>query len=87
MAKGKQGSSGTKVVETKGQCFVRVVTPRVQKAIKMILLIGNCAGSVYSYDEVQAKQITDALYKAVNDVEERFQRKKGVEKMVFHFKS
>lgn len=69
--------------EGKADKFVRVVSPRVKKAIKCILIIGNCAGSGYSFTEHQHKQITDALYMAVNQLEARFAGKKETVEFTF----
>jgi hypothetical protein len=55
--------------------FVRVVTPRVTKAIKAIGLIANCAGSNYLYTEAQAAQIVGALDIAVGNIREAFSTK------------
>lgn len=61
--------------ETKAGCFVRVVTPRVTKALKSIKLIGNCAGNAYEYTPVQAQKIADVLSAAVGDVVSRLAKK------------
>ncbi len=58
--------------ETKGARFLRVVTPRVNKAIKAISVIGFCAGGTYDYTEQQARQIIDELIKAVGNLDSKF---------------
>lgn len=60
--------------ESKSDRFVRVVTPRVGKAVKAIKVIGYCAGSTYEYTPVQVKQITDVLLTAVSALEGRFEK-------------
>ena len=66
--------------------FVRVITPRVGKAIKAIGLIANCAGSNYLYSDMQVAQILSALDGAVKQVESQFQ-KKAVTQTGFAFKT
>lgn len=52
--------------ETKAQRFRRVISPRVNKAIKAISLVGSVKGSTYEYDEKQIAQISTALTDAVD---------------------
>jgi len=52
--------------ETKAERFLRVVTPRVNKAIKSIRLVGNQAGSTYEYTPKQIEKIGLALHKEVD---------------------
>jgi L-asparaginase II len=65
--------------------FVRVVTPRITKAIKAIGVIANCAGSNYVYSDIQIAQILSALDGAVKQVESAF-AKKAVTQTGFSFK-
>lgn len=58
--------------ETPAQCFVRVVEPRVGKAIKAIDLVGSVTGSAYKGKDEQYAQILAALTDAVERVEQRF---------------
>ncbi len=58
--------------ETASERFIRVVTPRVGKAVKAIEVIGFCTGSTYEYSVAQAKQITEALSNAVKALEDKF---------------
>lgn len=58
--------------ETAAARFIRVVTPRVNKAVKAIEVIGFCAGAEYEYDKVQVKQIHDTLVDAMGRIGERF---------------
>jgi hypothetical protein len=66
--------------------FVRVVTPRVGKAIKAIGLIANCAGANYLYSDMQVAQILSALDGAVKGIESVF-AKKTVTQTGFSFKA
>lgn len=58
--------------DEKHKDFVRVVTPRVKKALKAIGLIGNQAGSAYVSTEDEIKSIFDALRKMVDATEKRY---------------
>lgn len=55
-------------VKAKQDTFLRVVTPRVNKALKAISLVSNCAGSAYAYTPEQSKAVTLALQVAVQQV-------------------
>lgn len=55
--------------EDKHEKFIRVVTPRVGKALKAIALIANQAGIGYSYTEDDVAQIITALRDAIDNVE------------------
>jgi len=80
MAKGKKRTS-QKIPEneTKADRFVRVVTPRVAKAVKAIRTIGFCAGSMYEYNDEQVIQILKALDTACGTLRKHFTAKTGVE--------
>lgn len=58
--------------ETDAARFIRVVTPRVGKAVKAIEVIGFCSGSGYEYTTSQVKQIHDSLAAAMGKIGERF---------------
>ena len=68
---GKKKKKG-KTQDEKHRDFVRVVTPRVKKALKAIALIGNQAGSAYSYTENDVGLIITSLRVAVDAVEKRY---------------
>ena len=61
--------------ETKSARFRRVVTPRVNKAVKSISVLGFCSGSTYEYTEQQAKQIIETLLKAITALDGKFSQK------------
>ena len=61
--------------ETKSARFVRVVKPRVSKAIKAIHVIGYCANTSYDYTPAQIKQIIDSLLVAIDAIDTRFKAK------------
>lgn len=61
--------------ETKKQKFVRVAQPRVNKAISMVGLIGNCAGNEYEYAPKDVANIIGALNTAVQQLEMKFEGK------------
>lgn len=58
--------------ETAAARFIRVVTPRVNKAVKAIEVIGFCAGAEYEYTSGQVKQIHDSLADAMEKIGKRF---------------
>jgi len=74
--KSKASSKGIMSKEVKAANFIRVATPRIEKALKCIHLLGNCAGAAYSYTDGQVTKMTGALRKAVVDLESRFAGKK-----------
>ena len=47
--------------ESKKERFIRVVTPRVGKAVKAIRQIAYCAGNSYEHTDKQLAQIIDIL--------------------------
>jgi len=63
--------------ETKASRFVRVVKPRVNRAIRAISVIGYCSGSTYEYTPEQVQDITEALAKEVVTLESKFAQKKS----------
>lgn len=71
--------------ESKAARFIRVVAPRVNKAVKAIRQIGFCAGSTYEYTPKQLEQITKELSAAQNEILAKFAGKKEAEG-VFTFK-
>lgn len=64
--------------------FQRIVQPRVNRAIRAIDLIGNCAVASYSYSTKEVDTIQDALLNAVSAMTKRF-RDKGKQDSGFKF--
>lgn len=62
--------------ESKAAKFIRLGTPRVNKAVKTILQIRTLGGAGYESTSDQQKKIVDALQLAVNQVRDRFAGKK-----------
>lgn len=62
--------------ETKEQRFIRVVTPRVQQALKKIAVISNCTSPAYGYAPEQANKIIQALLGAVTTLKAKFDKAK-----------
>ena len=58
--------------ESASERFIRIVTPRVNKAVKAVEVIGFCTGSTYEYTSKQAEQIAVVLHKAVKDLMRKF---------------
>ena len=76
MAKGKKKSRPIiDKDETKAERFIRVVTPRMGKAMKAIRVIGFCAGSVYEYTPKQIEQILSALTTSIETLSKQFSTK------------
>lgn len=63
---GKKKKKG-KTQDEKHRDFVRVVTPRVKKAIKAIGLIGNQSGLAYVFTEDEVHLIFKALHDKVDE--------------------
>lgn len=55
--------------------FVRVVTPRVRKALKAIGLIGNQSGAAYAPTDDEVAHIFAVLYKKLEETEKRYSSK------------
>lgn len=71
--------------ETKSERFIRVVTPRVNNAVKAIAVIGYCAGTPYEYTATQVSEIVKALDNAFQAVLKQF-RKESKSEGGFTFK-
>jgi len=54
--------------------FIRVVTPRVNKALKAIGLIGNQAGAAYAPTEDEVADMFAVLRKKITDTEKCYQK-------------
>jgi len=63
--KGQAKKTSEQIKKEKVERFLRIAPVRVTKALKAIMLIGNCANSGYSYTPEQSQRIIDALNKAV----------------------
>ena len=61
--------------ESKSVRFIRVVTPRVVKAVKAIKVIGYCSGSTYDFTPEQVNQIIEVLREAIGSVTDSFAAK------------
>lgn len=57
--------------------FTRVATPRINKALKAIGLVGDCTSSNYSFTEEQATAIMLELHRALDAVSARFKGEPG----------
>jgi hypothetical protein len=57
---------------SKKEKFLQVCTPRVDKAVKAINLVGLCAAPTYEYTDKQVEAVVAALINAVSTVQERF---------------
>jgi len=62
-------------LKDKKAAFVRVVTPRIGKALKAIRVVGYCATGAYHYNTEQTTAIIKALTEAVQGVKDRYEGK------------
>ena len=72
----KPGRSAAEIKAEKNESFRRVCTPRVNKAIKAISLVGLCASPTYENTEAEGKAVVLALQTAVDNVAARFSGEK-----------
>jgi hypothetical protein len=66
--------------ESPRERFLRLAPPRVDAALKKIGLIGNLSRNGYEYELAEVKQMINALEDAVEDVKQKFSRKKETNK-------
>jgi len=59
-------------LQVKRDNFARVCPKRMDKALKAIRMVGDCTLATYSYTSEQASAVTNELYRALNEVKERF---------------
>lgn len=64
--------------ESKNERFKRVVVDRVNKAVKAIDRVGNCAGRGYDYTPEEAEALITALESAVANVKAKYNKIKDV---------
>ena len=65
---GKKTNTSDKPVD-KHAAFLRVVTPRVNKALKAIELIGNQAGAAYAPTKAEVAEMFVVLRRAVDNAQ------------------
>ena len=71
--------------ETKQERFKRLAENRVQRAIELIRILGNCSNTNnYKYTEKQVKQIFSTLRKELSSVESKFVKRKTKEFKLNH---
>lgn len=69
--------------ETKQQKFVRIAEPRVTRACKAVILLGNLAGSNYEYTEEQVDAMFNAVQQALDNARAAFIQKNKPKKFTF----
>ena len=58
--------------------FIKLANKRVNKAIKLIQLVGNLSNKAnYDYDEKQSAKIINALDLEIRTIKERFKKAKS----------
>lgn len=75
--KKKQRVKIDRTSESKEDRFIRIVEPRVQKAVKAIAILGNCTGSTYKYTDGQSLQILKGLQDALDTLAGQFSATKS----------
>ena len=56
----------TPVKETKALLFLRLATPRIEKVLKALRILGNCSNkSSYEYSDKQVDEMSETLVKAL----------------------
>jgi len=63
--------------QVKRDNFLRVLPPRMNKALKAIRMVGDCTNPTYSYTNDEAKIIVTELTGAVDSVKARFAGEPG----------
>jgi len=63
--------------QVKRDNFLRVLPPRMDKALKAIRMVGDCTNVSYSYTDDEAKLIVAELLEAVDSVKARFTGEPG----------
>jgi len=76
---GKQRKS-TELDEGKHIKFLRIVEPRVNRAIRALELVGNCSVKSYAYTPEEIEQIHSTLRGAIETAMTRFYNKGGTTK-------
>lgn len=67
--------------ESKNERFKRLVVDRVNKAVKAIDRVGNCAGSAYEYTPEEVEAVITALESAVANVKAKYNKIKDVKEL------
>ena len=76
-ANNKQPLTEAQKLQVKKDNFMRVLPPRMNKALKAIRMVGDCTLASYSYTPDQAKIIVENLHLAVNQVKDKFEGIQG----------
>ena len=63
--------------QVKVENFIRVLPPRMDKALKAIKMVGDCTLPTYSYNEEQSMFVVAQLQKAVDTVKSLFSGQPG----------
>jgi hypothetical protein len=74
--KKKQKRSPAEVEKENRERFLRIATPRVQRVIKGLNVLGNCAGSGYAYTPEQVVKMEKVLLDALTNTLSLFRKKR-----------
>ena len=69
-----------KITETKNEKFVRIATPRVEKVLNALEILGNCSGAGYEYTEEQVGAMFAAIAAKLAEVKTMYQPKERAAK-------
>ena len=65
------------VKETKSELFIRLATPRVEKVLKSLRILGNCSNrGNYAYSQEQVDKMFEVITTAVRDTFGKFTKSK-----------
>jgi len=73
-----KATNRTEKPENKRDKFLRLVNPRVNRAVHSIGLIGNCASSAYEFSEADVAKVIAAINAATQTLAERFAGKTSI---------
>ncbi len=63
--------------ENKGQTFLRIAKPRVERVLKSLRILGNCSNrSIYDYNQEQIGKMFKTIRDSLNIIEAKFSKTK-----------
>lgn len=59
--------------ETPHEKFIRIVTPRTQRVLESLRILGNCANpQIYEYTQQEVDKIIKSIKSAIEEVKRKF---------------
>lgn len=74
--KKRAGRQAPPAEETKRERFLRIATPRMQRALTSIRLLGNLSSPNYGWDAQDVEMMRSQLTQVLNDTLQRFEKEK-----------